>query len=126
MLFQRAIPPGATTGLTLDYVSTTLTNVPHPSFAIDLVAPAVVSVDAIPLLIRRVETLTNGWMRLEFDAVPGRTYNIEYSSDLVAWQQVTPPLVAGASRVQWTDSGPPQTPSPPSAGNRYYRVVRPN
>ncbi len=79
---------------------------------------------AIPLLIRRVETLTNGWVRLEFDAIPGRTYGIEYSSDLATWQPVTPLVIANASRMQWTDSGPPLTSSPPTAGTRFYRVVR--
>ncbi|WP_372845812.1 MBG domain-containing protein, partial [Pontiella sp.] len=61
---------------------------------------------------------------LEFDAVPGRTYFIQYSADLSTWKTVYPGLVAPVNRMQWIDSGPPATESAPGdAGSRFYQII---
>ena len=60
---------------------------------------------------------------IEFNSVPGRTYTIEYSDDLVTWNIAVPSIVASANVTQWYDDGPPKTLSKPSAvPARYYRV----
>jgi uncharacterized repeat protein (TIGR01451 family) len=60
---------------------------------------------------------------IEFISVPGRTYTIEYSDDLVTWNIAVPSIVASANVTQWYDDGPPKTLSKPSAvPARYYRV----
>jgi uncharacterized repeat protein (TIGR01451 family) len=74
--------------------------------------------------IGRVIMLPNGNALVEFSAVPGQVYAIQYSSDMVTWQTAVPVITAPANRVQWIDAGPPQTDSSPTQQSaRYYRVV---
>jgi len=77
------------------------------------------------LSVSRTLVLANGNVLVEFDAVPGQVYAIQYSSDLVTWLTAVPAITAPANRVQWIDAGPPQTVSNPAQQPaRYYRVVR--
>ena len=79
-----------------------------------------------PLLaLDRNPTMVNGHLVIEFQAVPGATYVVQYSSDLETWKTAQPPIVAPVDRVQWIDSGPPKTDSQPTdVGSRFYRVVQ--
>jgi uncharacterized repeat protein (TIGR01451 family) len=87
-----------------------------------VVIPPVVS--GTILSISRMIKLDNGSVLVEFSAVPGQVYAIQYSSDMVMWLTAIPAITAPANRVQWIDSGPPQTVSSPAQqGARYYRVV---
>jgi hypothetical protein len=62
---------------------------------------------------------------IEFASVPGKTYNIIYSSDLVTWKVATPSVTASGNVTQWYDDGPPKTESKPSSvGQRFYRVIK--
>jgi hypothetical protein len=63
---------------------------------------------------------------IEFTAVPGRTYHIQYNETLdgKTWKTAQPPVVAPANRIQWIDSGPPGTESAPgSVPSRFYQVI---
>jgi hypothetical protein len=69
--------------------------------------------------------LPNGSYLIEFQSIPGRSYTILYSSDMLFSTSLVaqPSIVAPANRVQWIDDGPPKTISRPiSAGSRFYRV----
>ena len=60
---------------------------------------------------------------IEFPTIPGRTYTILYSDDLLTWQAATPDITANANVTQWYDDGPPKTISKPlSNTSRMYRV----
>ena len=86
------------------------------------VIPPVVS--GTILSISRTIVLANGSVLVEFSAVPGQIYAIQYSSDMVTWQTAVPVITAPANQVQWIDSGPPKTASSPAQqGARYYRVI---
>ncbi len=75
------------------------------------------------LAVERLVRLGPDALLLEFSAVAGHWYQIEYSSDLMTWKLSPTPILAGANRVQWIDRGPAYTDSPPStATTRYYRV----
>jgi uncharacterized repeat protein (TIGR01451 family) len=76
------------------------------------------------LNISRTVVLSNGSVLVEFTAVPGQVYAIQYSSDMVTWLTAVPAITAPENEVQWIDSGPPKTVSSPAQqGARYYRVV---
>ncbi len=65
-------------------------------------------------------------MFLEFTTTPGQRYTVFYSPDtsFTNASAAQPTLVAPGDRVQWVDSGPPKTSSPPSnSPARYYRVI---
>lgn len=74
-------------------------------------------------------SLTNWWtgsaMVLEFPATLGKYYTIQYSDSVSFTNALNalPTVQAYANRVQWVDSGPPKTISPPVNGSRFYRVI---
>jgi len=61
---------------------------------------------------------------IEWASIPGRTYTVIYSDDLVTWLVATPSVTANANRTQWYDDGPPKTRSKPLAMEpRFYQVI---
>ena len=95
----------------------TYTVVAGPSFIPSVVSGTIMSID-------RVTVLSDGSVLVEFTAVPGQIYAIQYSSDMATWRTAVPVITAPANRVQWIDAGPPQTDSSPAhQSTRYYRVV---
>ncbi len=77
-----------------------------------------------PFTVRHVKVLSSGAVLLEFDTTPGGRYLVEYSSDMIAWKQGLPPVVAPGTRLNWIDDGPPKTESRPGLAPRFYRVLR--
>ena len=71
----------------------------------------------------RMVNLPDGNKLIEFPAEAGKWYRVRYSHDMVNWYDSPVPLQAGANRMQWIDSGPPFTQSPPSSvPSRFYIV----
>jgi hypothetical protein len=61
-------------------------------------------------------TITSaGDVRVEFETVPGRRYQIERTTNLRTWDAVWGPLIATNSSQVWIDSNPP-------TGAAYYRA----
>ena len=60
----------------------------------------------------------------EFASIPGESYTILYSDDLTTWYEARPPVVAGSSRTQWYDDGPPKTRTDPPPSGRFYKVIQ--
>lgn len=74
------------------------------------------------LAIDRVATVPGGLL-LEFTAIPGHLYIVQYSDDGITWWDSRVRIRAAGNRVQWLDQGPPRTSSPPSSTpQRFYRV----
>ena len=98
------------------------TNLTYTVVAGPVVIPPVVN--GTILSISQKIVLSNGSVLVEFSAVPGQVYAIQYSSDMVTWLTAVPAITAPANQVQWIDSGPPKTVSSPAQqGARYYRVI---
>jgi len=72
---------------------------------------------------------TNGVFLIEFNSKSNAQYYIQYAAtpgDLMNNGTVKTafPFVTGTgSRMQWLDTGPPKTDSPPTDGGRFYRVL---
>ena len=66
----------------------------------------------------------NGF-QLDWAALAGRTYQVEYSPNLDDWFTSPTNVVATGLTASWFDSGPPATSPPPFAvPQRFYRVFR--
>jgi hypothetical protein len=63
---------------------------------------------------------------LSWNSQAGRTYQVEYSSDLVTWfASPSGEVMATGSTASWTDGGPPATASAPfGVTQRFYRVFQ--
>jgi hypothetical protein len=83
--------------------------------------------DGTPQAIFSGKFLRDGTFLVEFTTVPGITYYVQYSSDMVHWKTVFPPFAGTGQHLQWIDSGPPETESLPSTKTtRFYRVLLAN
>ena len=97
--------------------------------AVAINPPVTVTTNGTPVLISQVfvdsRSASGARFVFGFDSIPGKTYTIEYSSDLLNWTIAVPSVVASANVTQWYDDGPPKTISKPmSIGYRFYRVIQ--
>ncbi len=121
--FTNALASGATLTFTLSYYSSNrLAPVAIGVSVEPIVATPFVVGGGEPVTIRRAFLRPDGNMGVEFDSLNGRTYAIQYSSDLSMWMQAQSLVVGNGARMIWVDAGPPDTDSPPS-GNRFYRII---
>lgn len=80
---------------------------------------------ALPLVALSVQAVpAQNIVTLSWNSVVGRTYQVEYSPDLITWfASPTGEITASGSTASWTDGGPPATVSVPfGATERFYRV----
>jgi uncharacterized repeat protein (TIGR01451 family) len=126
--YNAPLDPGARVTLALEFYvpdRKPLTN----TFIVKSVSPDVTGTNAevgVPISRSFVDNRINGSPRfvIEFASIPGRTYTIFYSSDLVSWFAATPSITASTTSTQWYDDGPPKTLSKPLSNTaRYYRVL---
>jgi sugar lactone lactonase YvrE len=122
--YYQPVAAGATVTMVLEYYS------PSRSSALQ---PVLTTSDALPrnppsgapggLAVDRVLPLSGPALLLEFTAVPGRRYAVQYSADGTVWLDSPVPVRAAGTRVQWIDQGLPRTSTPPPpGGTRFYRV----
>jgi|GEM_PF-1502438 len=64
-----------------------------------------------------------GTATVQFSAVPGRRYQVEYSTALQSWQPVTGSISARNNQIQWTDDGTATVTLPVNNYRRFYRAV---
>jgi len=94
--------------------------------AVAILAPPAPTVNGTPVTISQFQDLRNSSnprFLIQFNSIPGRTYTILYSDNLMTWNVAVPSIVASANVTQWYDDGPPKTLSKPtSVGSRFYQV----
>ncbi|MDB6112936.1 MAG: hypothetical protein JWR69_4686 [Pedosphaera sp.] len=121
--YNLALTPGTSVDLLIEYYRSSRLPIPQPSFVPQDAAPIAVTATGSTISIDRNVQFENGRFLIEFSAIPGRHYAVQYSGDMVTWKTANPTLTAPSNRVQWYDDGPPKTESKPTTGSRFYRVV---
>jgi hypothetical protein len=122
--YNQELGPGKTAELRLEYYVPDRRTPESQLCAQAASSSSSIQQDGTPVAIRGPITLANGARLIEFSAVPGQVYFIQYSDDLLHWKTVTPGVTSSANQIQWIDNGPPKTDSFPSDGLvRYYRVI---
>jgi uncharacterized repeat protein (TIGR01451 family) len=132
VVFAPGLVAGQTVKLLLQFFAAnyfTLANPQLQAFAVPVpnLSPPPVSSASPALVITRVFPLANGKMLLEFPSIPGRTYTVVFSDNvLFSNAMIAPPsFVAPVTPMQWVDYGPPTTASlPATAPARFYRVIQ--
>jgi hypothetical protein len=82
---------------------------------------------SLPFIAAKLQALpAQNAFSLTWDAIAGRTYQVEYSTDLAAWfASPTGEVIASGPTASWTDSGPPDTVAIPfTVPQRFYRVFQ--
>jgi uncharacterized repeat protein (TIGR01451 family) len=131
VVYAPGLASGQSVNLLLQFFAAnyfTLANSQLQAFAVPVpnLSPPPISSASPALVITRVIPLANGKMLLEFPSIPGRTYTVVFSDNvLFSNAMIAPPsFVAPVTPMQWVDYGPPATASlPATAPARFYRVI---
>jgi len=81
----------------------------------------------LPFMALTVQALPDqNTVTLSWNSQAGRTYQVEYSPDLITWfASPTGEVIATGPTATWTDSGPPATATVPfGVTQRFYRVFQ--
>ncbi|MDR3457692.1 MAG: ice-binding family protein [Verrucomicrobiae bacterium] len=122
---QYALPLAPATAVTflIEYYRANRQTIPQPAFLVQETTPVTVTNTGPVMAVDRSVQLAGRFL-IEFSAIPGNRYAVQYSSDLQTWQTAAPVITAPSNRVQWYDDGPPKTESKPATiGSRFYRVL---
>lgn len=125
LLFNQALESGESIELTVEYLQADASGDFEPTFEIELLDPVENQNAGEGVEVDRCEVLANGDVLIEFPSQIGATYTVQYSQNGELWTKVIPDVVAGGTRLQWIDNGPPKTASHPSGEKlRLYRVIK--
>jgi len=116
------IGAGQSTGILIQYSGATSGFSPTITF----IAPPASAPAADPDFSHR-GSLTNldkatGRATLQFGVLMGRSYLVEYTSNLQTWQPATGILQARGNLIEWTDDGSVTGSLPSNAARRFYRM----
>lgn len=122
--FAGSIAPGQSLTFNLAYYSATR----RAPVGVGVFIQSVNIPDHLPftgtnLAVNRAYLRPDGKTAIEYSCLAGRSYVIEYSSDLVTWKQAQPSIAGNGSKMIWVDGGPPQTESVPHSDSRFYRLL---
>lgn len=125
------LPPGGSVTFSLEYfVPTRRALNPAPAFRAEVVVAAAGAnptgtVQTLNDSFNRSLFLPGGFFLIEFQSQTNRNYYVQYAATPEGpWKTALPFVAGNGTQIQWLDSGPPKTESPPaSAGARYYRVL---
>ena len=120
--YNLPLAPAATVSFLVEYYRANRQAIPQPTFVAQEITPVSVTATG-PVITINTNVPLAGRFLIEFSAIPGRRYAVQYSSDLENWKTANPIITAPANRVQWYDDGPPKTESQPTTGSRFYRVM---
>ncbi|MGA3285173.1 MAG: ice-binding family protein [Verrucomicrobiota bacterium] len=122
--YNLPLAPAATVSFLIEYYRANRDTNFQPTFFVQETTPLSLTPTGTVLTINRDVQLASGRFLIEFSAIPGGRYAVQYSSDLTSWKTAIPIITAPANRVQWYDDGPPKTESnPTNVGSRFYRVM---
>jgi sugar lactone lactonase YvrE len=118
------VAAGATVTMVLEYYSRSRSSALQPVLTTSVALPRNPPPGAPGgLAVDRVLPLPGPALLIEFTAVPGRRYSVQYSSSGTEWLDSPIPIRAAGNRVQWIDQGLPRTSTPPPAERgRFYRI----
>lgn len=111
--------------VTIQFIVLDRTTIPSPTYQVEEVAVAQPpTLAGTPISIPMEDmTFANGAVYLKFPSLPGRTYYVQYSDDMVNWNTTLPAVTGNGGSIIWVDNGPPKTPSrPEDETQRFYRA----
>ena len=122
--YNQELDPGKAADLTIEYYVSGRQSPTSELCAQPVPSSTATQRNGTAVAIERVKCLADGSVLIEFPAVSGQVYHIQYCEDLLNWTTVTPSIRSDANRIQWIDYGAPKTESFP-AGRlcRFYRVI---
>ena len=121
--YNFPVAPGATVTFWLEYYRRSRQPFSTPAYTPeDTTAVALSVANGIGVAIDKEALLSNGGVLIGLYTTAGRSYAVQYSTNMTTWVTAAPFFTAPANYVQWIDGGPPKT--EPLAPTRYYRAFQ--
>ena len=125
VIVNQPLEPGESVELTMEFLQLDASGGLEPVFEIEFLDAVIEASAGDGVDVERCVVLASGDVMIEFTAVIGGIYTIQYSDNGESWVDVTPQVVSGGTKQQWVDNGPPKTTSPPgTVQKRFYRVLQ--
>jgi len=125
LLYKQALASGESIDLVVEYYQPDASGGIEPTFKIELLDPEEEQVAGEGVNVDPPKILPNGDLLIEFDSQIDQVFTVQYSNNDETWTNVVPDVVAGGTRLQWIDNGPPKTSSHPrEERRRLYRVIQ--
>ena len=125
LLYNQSLASGESIDLVVEYYQADASGGIEPTFEIELLDPEEELLAGEGVVVDRCEVLPNRDVLLEFNSQVDQIFTIQYSDNGTTWTNVVPDVVAGGTRLQWIDNGPPKTSSHPGEEKlRLYRVIQ--
>jgi len=122
--YNFPLAPGATVDFTIEYYQASRQGIPIPTYVAQDLARAATPLtvlNGVGVMITN-NMLSSGGFLIGFYTTAGRSYAVQYSTNMTSWLTANPFIVAPANYVQWIDYGAPKTEI--FSGTRYYRAMR--
>ena len=117
--YNFPLAPGATVDFTIEYYQASRQGIPIPTYVAQDTTPVTLTVtNGVGIMITNYVASSG---LIGFYATPGRSYAVQYSTNMINWQTADPFIIAQANYVQWIDYGAPKTES--LTGTRFYRAL---
>jgi hypothetical protein len=125
LTYNRTLAAGASVTLIVEYFSPARRSTLAPQVSVDVSLRQQLTPNNGPTFaIDRILRLPDASVLVEFTSEPNQRYIIQYSDDMATWTDISIPIRAGGTKVQWLDRGPPNTGTHPSQSlSRAYRVA---
>lgn len=89
-----------------------------------LETPLETSAPSLPLIAPAGPSISSSGFRIGVNGKGNAIYQLQWSSNLTNWFNAGPKVNGTGVPIQWTDNGPPLTPSAPSGSSlRFYRLI---
>ena len=118
--YNFPIAPGATVNFTIEYYQASRQGIPLPDYVPQETTPVTLTSTTNSPVARYIRASGGGYL-IGFYTTPGRSYAVQYSSDMTNWLTADPLIKAPINYVQWIDFGAPKTQDPLPL-TRFYRV----
>jgi hypothetical protein len=123
VLVNQVLAAGERIELAMEFLQLDASGGFEPEFEVELLDTIEEGSAGDGVVVEDCRVLPTGDLLLEFTSVIGGVYRIQYRDEGEPWKDVLPEVVAGGTRQQWIDNGPPKTSSHPrECRSRLYRV----
>jgi trimeric autotransporter adhesin len=119
------LPPHSDLEVTVEFIVPAQHAAPSPVYRAETGAPPIrLEQLSSEVVIRRNAVLADGSLLLEFDSLPDRSYEVQYSPDMGGWIPASQmPILGKGSRILYQHAAPPATGESPSENLQFYRLL---
>src|SRR5205807_1359360 len=88
--YNQSMAPRAVVNLLIEYYRASRVTIPQPAFLVQETTVFAASATGTVIPVDRFVKLADGRFLIEFSSIPGRTYAVQYGTDMTHWKTAVP------------------------------------